>query len=165
MEINSLPCTADYWSSDRYIGNEGIKKVMTKNRFEEITRFLHFNDSSVEPSHGDENYDRLYKVRPILTAFNDKMLAVYKPNSNILADEGMVAFKGRLSFRQYMPAKPTKYGIKVWIAADACNGFIFNHKVYLGKERNAAHQHGLGYDVVTDVARPFLLKNHHLYFC
>ena len=58
MGINSLPCTADYWSSDPYIGNEGIKKIMMKNRFEEITRFLHFNDSSVEPPRGDENYDR-----------------------------------------------------------------------------------------------------------
>ena len=49
MGINSLPCNADYWSSDPYIGNDGIKKIMMKNRFEEIPRFLHFNDSLVEP--------------------------------------------------------------------------------------------------------------------
>ena len=36
MGVNSLPCIADYWSSNPYLGNEGIKKVMTKNRFEEI---------------------------------------------------------------------------------------------------------------------------------
>ena len=57
----------------------------------------------------------------------------------------MIAFKGHLSFRQYMPAKPPKYGIK----ADACNGFMLNHKVYLGRERNAAPENGLGYNVVT----------------
>jgi len=67
----------------------------------------------------------------------------------------MIAFKGRLSFRQYMPAKPTKYGIKVWIAADAKNGFVVNHKVYLGKEPNGqVREHGLGYDVVTGLVRP-----------
>ena len=97
MGINSLPCTADYWSSDPYIGNEGIKKVMTINRFEEISRFLHFSDSSVEPPRGHRLHNRLYKVRPILTAFNDKMLAAYKPSKNISVDEGMIAFKGRLS--------------------------------------------------------------------
>lgn len=139
MGINSLPCTADYWSSDPNIGNEGINNVRTKNRFQEITWFLHFNDSSVEPPRDDENYDRLYKVRSILSAFNDKMLAVYKPNKYILVGEGMVAFKDRLSFRLYMPAKPTKYGIKVWIPADASYGFVLNHKLYLRKERNAAH--------------------------
>ena len=76
----------------------------------------------------------------------------------------MIAFKGRLSFRQYMPAKPTKYGIKVWLTADSSNGFVLNHKVYLGKERNAALHHGLGYDVVTDICLPFLGKFHKIYF-
>lgn len=63
-----------------------------------------------------------------------------------------------------MPAKPTKCGIKVWLAADACNGFVLNHKVYLERERNAAPGNGLGYNVVTDISRPFLGKNHHLFF-
>ena len=29
------------------------------------------------------------------------------------------------------PAKPTKYEIKVWMAADASNGFVINHEIYL----------------------------------
>ena len=33
----------------------------------------------------------------------------------------MTAFKGRLSFQQYMLVKLTKYGINVWIVADAAN--------------------------------------------
>ena len=113
MGVNPLPCTADYWSSDPFLGNEGIQKVMTKNRFENISRFFHFNDSSVEPRRGDDGFDRLYKVRPILTHFNAKIQELYQPGKHISVDEGMIGFKGRLSFCQYMPAKPTKYGIKV----------------------------------------------------
>lgn len=56
---------------------------MTKNRFEEITHFIHFNDSSIEPPRGDELYDRLYKARPILNAFNHKMLDLYKPKKKL----------------------------------------------------------------------------------
>jgi hypothetical protein len=37
----------------------------------------------------------------------------YNPNKEQSIDEGMIAFKGRLSFKQYLPAKPTKFGIKV----------------------------------------------------
>ena len=33
-------------------------------------------------------------------------------------NEGMIAYQGRLSFRQFVPAKLTKYGVKVWMAAD-----------------------------------------------
>ena len=47
-----------------------------------------------------------------------------------IGEEGMISFKGRLSFRQYMPAKPTKYGIKVWMCADSATGYVLNHDVY-----------------------------------
>ena len=35
-----------------------------------------------------------------------------------------------------MPAKPTKYGIKVWMVADYANGYVANFSVYLGSEGN-----------------------------
>jgi len=73
MGLNSLPSIADYWSSDPFLGNEGIKQVMTKNRFECLSRFLHFNDSSLEPKRGKDNFDRLFKIRPILNYFNRKV--------------------------------------------------------------------------------------------
>ena len=44
--LNVLPKVANYWSSDVYMGNEAIKRVMTKNRFEEISQFFHLNDST-----------------------------------------------------------------------------------------------------------------------
>jgi len=83
---------------------------MSKNRYEELDSYLHFNDSSQEAARRDANYERLYKVRPIF--------------DHISVDESMIAFQGRLSFRQYMPAKPTKYGIKVWTAADSSNACL-----------------------------------------
>ena len=76
----------------------------------------------------------------------------------------MIAFKGRLSFRQYLPAKLTKYGIKVWMAADSLNGYVLNFSVYLGSEGENRRIHRLGYDVVMNMAHPFLNKNHHLFF-
>ena len=88
----------------------------------------------------------------------------YSPKKNISIDEGVIAFKGRLSFRQYLPAKPTKYGIKVWMAADASNGYVVNFSVYLGSEGQNRLIHGLGYDVVMNMARPFLNRNHHVFF-
>ena len=134
MGINNLPKITDYWSSDIFIGNDEIKQTMTKNRFEEICQFFHLNNSSEEPAHGEENFDRLYKCRPALTSILRNAQRCYSPKKNISIDEGMTAFKGRLSFRQYLPAKPTKYGIKVWIAADASNGYVVNFSVYLGSE-------------------------------
>ncbi|XP_022795221.1 piggyBac transposable element-derived protein 4-like [Stylophora pistillata] len=137
---------------------------MTKNRFEEISQYLHFNDSSQEPPRSDDNYDQLFKVCPIIDNILEKIQNVYEPSKNLSIDEGMIAFKGRLSFHQYMPAKPMKYGIKVWMAADSSNGYMSNFSVYLGQEANGHRIHGLGYDVVMKMATPFLNKNRHIFF-
>ncbi|KAK3741427.1 hypothetical protein QZH41_003983 [Actinostola sp. cb2023] len=165
MGLNSLPSIANYWSKDPFLRNEGIQQVMTKNRFEELAQFIHFNDSEKRPARGARNYDRLYKVRPILSGVLNNIQNAYYPGKNISIDEGMVAFRGRVSsFLQYMPAKPTKYGIKCWMAADSGNAYVVNFSVYLGREDQAPRIHGLGYDVIMKMARPYLNKFHHLFF-
>ena len=138
---------------------------MTKNRFEEIRQFLHFSDSSNEPPKGSPEYDHLYKCQPVLTKVVENVQRAYYPGQNIAIDEATIACKGRLGFRQYMPAKPTKYGIKVWMAADSENGYVNNMAIYQGGEEGKdGCVHGQGYDVVMSMARPFLNKNHHLFF-
>ena len=66
MGIVKLSKVSLYWSSDYYFGNHGIKKVMSRNRFEEIHRYLHFNDSSVAG----------LKVNDQLVAYATRFLAV-----------------------------------------------------------------------------------------
>lgn len=40
---------------------------------------------------------------------------VSEQSTEVSTDEGILHFKGHLSFKQYMPAKPfAKYGIKIW---------------------------------------------------
>jgi len=45
----------------------------------------------------------------------------YVPKQTITIDEAMISFKGRLSFKQYMKDKLTKWGIKVFLLSDASN--------------------------------------------
>ena len=40
--INKLPSVANYWEVDHYIGNDGIKNVMTRQRFQDILQNLPF---------------------------------------------------------------------------------------------------------------------------
>ena len=162
MGINQLPRIADYWKDN--LGNTGIKQKMTRNRFQEISQLLHFTDSTRTPAHGKNVYDQLYNVRPVLNAVLENSQRCYSPNKHIAMDEGMIAFKGRLSFRQYMLAKPTKYGIKVWMAVNLKNGYVISYDVYLGSEEGVQRIHGLGNDVVMKMIQPYMNKNHHVYF-
>ncbi len=54
----------------------------------------------------------------------------------------MSPFKGRLGFKQYMKAKPTKWGIKVFVLADSINGYVYR---YTGKLDAATSDVGVCY--------------------
>ena len=66
--INQLRRIVDYWKDDPFTGNMGIKQTKTRNRFQEIFQLLHSTDSTQTPAHGENGYDRLYKVRAVLNA-------------------------------------------------------------------------------------------------
>ena len=68
MGLNVLPKVRDYWSNEPLLGNSALKKVMSRNRFEEIYQFLHFSDSNSVPAGGNANYDQLFKKQKVLSA-------------------------------------------------------------------------------------------------
>ncbi|KAJ8316475.1 hypothetical protein KUTeg_006489 [Tegillarca granosa] len=73
----------------------------------------------------------------------------------------MIALKGRLSCKQYLPAKPTKtkFGIKVWERASPQNGYLYEFQVYIGKVKRATEE-GLG---SGDLTRKLTGKCHVIY--
>ena len=75
-------------------------KVMSRNRFEIILSYLHFNDNEKRSPMCD---DPLYKVRPIIDHFVAKFQEMYNPHENISIDEGMLSWRVRLGFRVYNP--------------------------------------------------------------
>ena len=47
-------------------------------------------------------------------------------------DESMTGFKGGITFKQYMPKKPTKWGLKAFVLADSATGYAYNWRLYTG---------------------------------
>ncbi|XP_052826863.1 piggyBac transposable element-derived protein 4-like [Octopus bimaculoides] len=120
---------------------------MSKTRYSKISQYLHLIDSANAPSKNDPNYDPLYKVRPVIDLLVNSYKTEYLPRKNLSVDETMIGYKGRVHFRQYMPAKPTKWGTKVWKVCEAETGYCVNFSVYTGKKYNGNRLHGLGHDV------------------
>lgn len=58
-------------------------------------------------------------------------------------DEAMIKWTGRLSVKKYLPPKPTKRGIKIWMRCDSVNAFLIDFEIYL-KKRTQVSEHGLG---------------------
>lgn len=109
-----------------------------------------------EPQRGDDDYNRLFKVHRIMYMVLSNLKHIYEPSKPMSIDEGSIAYKGHLFFRQFMPAQLTKYGVKVWMAANAKNDYISNFAVYHDQaEKNHRRIHGLGYDVVMKMTEFF----------
>ena len=75
----------------------------------------------------------------------------------------MIKFQGRSLLKQYMPLKPTKRGIKVWVLADCHNGYFSQFEVYTGKKGNTAEK-DLGMRVVKTLTAELKGKRHHVFF-
>ena len=112
MGVHQLPQIESYWSADDRLGVAGIAKIMPKRRFKKICQYLHHSNNADMPARDSSNYDPLHKVRPMIEMLSRTYKHRYKPHCELSVDEAMIAFKGRHFIKQYMPAKPTKWGLR-----------------------------------------------------
>jgi hypothetical protein len=70
---------------------------------------------------------------------NNTYAKFYNPSEHLAVDEIIVLFKGRVVFRQNIPKKHKRFGIKIFELCD-CTGYTYDMKVYLGKDRQHVTQ-------------------------
>lgn len=81
--------------------------------------------------------DKLAVVQDIWEKWQEILPKLYNPNENITVDEQLVGFRGRYPFKQYIPSKPSKYGIKIWTLHDSKTLYALKTPIYTKKERGS----------------------------
>ncbi|XP_041364890.1 piggyBac transposable element-derived protein 3-like [Gigantopelta aegis] len=151
--MDVITCDRDelYWSQSTdypYIRTE-IPKIFSRDRFMQIRRYLHFSDDS-----NVDQTDKLFKFRYMIDNIGQAFKEHYVPHEHISVDEAMIPFKGRLSFKQYMKDKPVKFGIKMWVLADAVTAYCHNFDIYVGRFTQGVNRFfGLSGQVVISLTR------------
>lgn len=122
MSVVHMPSMRLFWK--RSMNFSAISQVMSRDRFFEIVNNLHLSDNERQPEKGARGYDRLYKVRELLTNLNVNFKENADMEEVISVDEQMIPYKGTLGIKVYMKNKPSKWGIKVsWFYKILCFGF------------------------------------------
>lgn len=118
MGLKRQPSYRCYWSTAPDLNDLYISKQMTVNRFGWFLTNIHCNDSSLEPKRGSPNFDKLYKLKPVIEKLRECFQKSKNVTQDLTIDESMVKFKGRSTLKQYMPQKPIKRGYKIWMLND-----------------------------------------------
>ena len=163
MGIVNMPNIHHYWNTSWPFANNNFNEIMSRDRFLLYLKFLHLADNSLMIPMQEEGHDKLFKVRHFLSTLIESYQKSYKMEREISVDEMMIKYKGRLSFLQYMPKKPHKWGIKAWALAEAGSGYCWNFAVYTGKD-GTTKDDALGTRVVLDLVKNLAGKGHHVYF-
>ena len=98
---------------------------MKRDQFSLILWFLHLNDSTIYIKKGQPGHDALFKLHPFIQPLFQVFQSHYTLSSEVYVDERTIGLKGRLSFIQYMPTKPTEWDMKAYILADSKTGYLY----------------------------------------
>ena len=118
----------DYWTTEEAILTPFFSKSMSKNRFLAILSNLHLSDSTREVPHGQDGHDPLYKLRTFVTMCSKN----FCDDRELSVDESTCPWKGRLRFKVYNPAKPDRFGIKLYSVNEASSEYCIGFDVYTG---------------------------------
>ena len=67
------------------------------------------------PAPTEPNPDRLFKIQPLVDHLYEKFQEAYTRSRNVCIDESLLLWKGRLHFKQYIPMKRCRFGIKLFM--------------------------------------------------
>lgn len=163
MGLVPLPVKELYWSTNPLFYVEKIASVMPVNRFKKILSNLHLNDNEKMPGRDKPDFDKLYKLRPLIERLNKLFGSIAVQTDSQSVDECMVKFKGRSSMKQWMEKKPIKRGYKIWARCDSKTGYLYRFEVYTGKSEKLPEE-GLGASVVLNLCNSLTGQLKHITF-
>lgn len=163
--ICSKPESRLYFTKRESIATPFFSRIMTERRFLLIQKFLHFtNDDNCDNTSPN---NKLYKILPILDYLRKKFMSVYIPNKFISIDESLIGWKGRLSWKQFIPTKRKRFGIKVYALCESESGYVYNFIIYTGRTTVYGNSHysdePISSRIVLELSHVLLNKGYCIY--
>lgn len=162
---HKLPRERLYWSLDEDVGVPFISNSMSRNRFEEIKKYLHLADNA-----GLDKDDKLYKVRSFMNLLNKKFQQWGLFHEHLSIDEAMVKYFGHHSAKQFIKGKPVRFGYKDWMLCSS-TGYCYSFDTYCGAKPSAIQEKTapksslpLGSKVVLDLLKVVTVPTDHIVF-
>lgn len=126
MGIIQLSDIKDYWSTSATTNLPFFRSIFSRDRFLQVFGALHVGKIG--------STTKRDKIQPFLDRICPSFANSFTPAQQIAIDESVIAYRGRVSFRQYLKGKPHPWGIKAFVLADSKTGYLHQVRIYYGKE-------------------------------
>ena len=113
--------------------------VMSRNRFSFILHKLSFDDESTRAERRKKY--RFTAIRKFFEKFNNQCMLVLAPADYLSLDETLYAMRTQISFKQFKPKKPAKYGLLFKSVNVARYPYTFISSPYSGKPTEEREQY------------------------
>lgn len=137
----------EFFSKDG-LGSEIFPAAMSLRRMRLLLRCLRFDDTLTRDER--KQLDKLAAVRSLVENFNEKLKCNYSIGPYATLDEMLLGFRGRCSFKVYIPNKPNKYGLKVFSITDAKTMYTSNIEIYAGTQPDGPYKTNNSTAAVTE---------------
>ncbi|XP_008423828.1 piggyBac transposable element-derived protein 4-like [Poecilia reticulata] len=148
--------TASLWNEE--YGRPIFRATMSLETFHMISRVIRFDNRDTRA--GRREKDKLAAIRDVWDKWVNILPLLYNPGPHVTVGESLVPFRGCCPFRQYVPNKPAKYGIKIWAACDAKSSYAWNMQIYTGKPLRGPPEKNQGMLVVLEMTEG--LQGHNI---
>ncbi|CAH1995456.1 unnamed protein product [Acanthoscelides obtectus] len=120
------------WDNSKGNGIESCYLTMSEQRFRFLLRCLRFDN--INDRNMRKELDKMAAIREVFELFTNNFEKYFSPSEYLTIDEQLLAFRGSAAFRQYIPNKPSKYGIKTFALVDAKTAYTMKLETYLYEE-------------------------------
>ena len=109
----------EYWNTKNPSqSTPWFRCMLSRNRFQNILKFLHLVDNRKIPNRNDPVYKPSLRFQPLINFVNRKFLQYYNPRRELSVDECLVSTKGKTSMLQYIPSKRSRFGVNFWMLVE-----------------------------------------------
>lgn len=129
--IVKKPAIHMYFTKRENISSPFFGKIFSVVRFSLLCKFFHFENNE---HHNDMPSKKLCKIKTVLEYVVNKCKSLYTLKMDICIGESLLMWKGRLSWRQYISSKRSRFGIKFVVLCGRESSYIWNCYLCTGKE-------------------------------
>jgi len=148
----------DYWSQDLLLYTPIYGESLSRNRYLQILRYLHFSNHEEVSNHS------LKKIKPVIDHLKEKFGNTIIAGEKLCIDESLVLWKGKLKFKLFLPLNRHRFSMKIFELADCETGFLLDFIVYTGSNTDyEKFDLGVSDDIVAHFMQPYCNKGRVFY--